>query len=136
MLGPWEPIAWSVTGAARDAGYEEAAQVHSKDAAERSRAAMLIARRLGHRRNEATAMANLAEELIFSGQADAALELMDSWETDTRRDSMYTIQSVDGARGDAQDRLVGRVRLVPGSGGYPSGERLTTCTGGRPCCRR
>jgi diguanylate cyclase len=80
-------LAW----AARADGDEETAQAIARDAAERSRAAMLIGRRLGHRRNEAAAVANLAEELAFAGRADEALRLLDSWEIDPARDSTYTI---------------------------------------------
>jgi diguanylate cyclase (GGDEF)-like protein len=80
-------LAW----AARANGDEDAALAIAMDAAERSRAAMVIGRKLGHRRNEAAAVANLAEELAFAGHADEALELLDSWEIDPRRDSTYTI---------------------------------------------
>jgi diguanylate cyclase (GGDEF)-like protein len=80
-------LAW----AARADGDDEAALAIALDAAERSRAAMLIARRLGHRRNEAAAVANLAEELAFAGRADEGLLLLDSWAIDPARDSMYTI---------------------------------------------
>jgi diguanylate cyclase (GGDEF)-like protein len=80
-------LAW----AARANGDEEAALAIAMDAAERSRAAMLIGRRLGHRRNEAAAVANLAEELAFAGRADEGLRLLDSWELDPALDSTYTI---------------------------------------------
>ncbi|WP_327002795.1 diguanylate cyclase [Dactylosporangium sp. NBC_01737] len=77
--------------AARADGDEEAALAYAMDSADRSRAAMLIARRLGHRRNESTAMANLAEVLAFVGDADQALRLLQSWEIDVQRDTVYTI---------------------------------------------
>jgi diguanylate cyclase (GGDEF)-like protein len=80
-------LAW----AARADGDEQAALAIAMDAAERSRAAMHIGRRLGHRRNEAAAVANLAEELAFAGRADEALRLLDSWPIDPARDSTYTI---------------------------------------------
>jgi diguanylate cyclase len=80
-------LAWQ----ARAEGDEETALATAMDAAERSRAAMMIGRRLGHRRNEAAAVANLAEELAFAGQADEALRLLDSWKIDPERDSTYTI---------------------------------------------
>jgi len=80
-------LAW----AARDAGDEDAALSIAMDAAERSRAAMLLGRRLGHRRNEAAAVANLAEELAFAGLVDQALGLLDSWPIDPELDSTYTI---------------------------------------------
>jgi diguanylate cyclase len=80
-------LAW----AARADGDEELAISTAMDAAERSRAAMLIGRRLGHRRNEAAAVANLAEELAFAGLTGQALELLDSWDLDPDRDSTYTI---------------------------------------------
>lgn len=80
-------LAW----AARADGDEVSARSIAMDAAERSRAAMLIGRRLGHRRNEAAAVANLAEELAFAGLADEALRLLDSFRIDPERDSTYTI---------------------------------------------
>ncbi|MFF5288824.1 GGDEF domain-containing protein [Paractinoplanes globisporus] len=60
-------------------------------AAERSHTAMLIAREHGHRRNEACALANLAEALGSAGQPARALELLDTWRIDPARDSAYTI---------------------------------------------
>jgi diguanylate cyclase len=80
-------LAWT----ARANGDEPAALEFALDAAERSRAAMVIARRLGHRRNEAAAVANLAEELALAGRADEALRLLDTWEIDPEHDSTYTI---------------------------------------------
>ncbi|MFI5908645.1 diguanylate cyclase [Dactylosporangium sp. NPDC051541] len=88
-------LAW----AARANGDEEAAAAHAADAAERSRAAMLIARRLGHRRNEAAAIANLAEELAFAGRPADALELLESWDLDPERDSTYTVTHHHDTRG-------------------------------------
>ncbi|MFB9441484.1 GGDEF domain-containing protein [Dactylosporangium vinaceum] len=77
--------------AARAVGDEETALAHAQDAAERCRSAMLIARRLGHRRNEASAMANLAELLTFAGRAGEGLRLLQSLTLDPDRDSTYTI---------------------------------------------
>jgi len=52
---------------------------------------MVIAREHGHRRNEACALANLAESLAAAGQPAHALTLLDTWEIDPVRDSAYTI---------------------------------------------
>jgi diguanylate cyclase (GGDEF)-like protein len=76
---------------ARAEGDEKAAVEAALAAAERSRTAMLIARRCGHRRNEAAAVANLAEELAFAGYSERALALLESWPTDPERDSRYTL---------------------------------------------
>ena len=81
----------AIAEVARDEGDEAAAISAAMDAAERSRAAMLIARRHGHRRNEAAAVANLAEELAFAGLADQALTLLETWQIDPDLDSTYTI---------------------------------------------
>jgi diguanylate cyclase len=80
-----------VAYAARAEGDEKAAVEAALAASERSRAGMLIARRHGHRRNEAAAVANLAEELAFAGYSQRALALMESWPIDPEQDSRYTI---------------------------------------------
>jgi diguanylate cyclase (GGDEF)-like protein len=56
-----------------------------------SREAMLVARRNGHRRFEATALANLAEGLAALGQEEEGLRLLESWQTDRELDTAYTI---------------------------------------------
>ncbi len=76
---------------ARAEGDEDGAIRHARDATERSRAAMLIARRHGHRRNEGTALANLAEGLALAGVPEQGLALLESWRIDPERDSRYTI---------------------------------------------
>jgi diguanylate cyclase (GGDEF)-like protein len=76
---------------ARADGDELAALAFSATAQSQSRRAMAIARRLGHRRYEATAVANLAESLAFCGRTDDALHMLSSWRLDPERDSPYTI---------------------------------------------
>jgi diguanylate cyclase (GGDEF)-like protein len=63
----------------------------AREATERSQEAMLVARRHGHRRNEATALANLAEGLTVAGVPERALELLDTWRLDPALDARYTI---------------------------------------------
>jgi diguanylate cyclase (GGDEF)-like protein len=76
---------------ARAQGDEAAAVRYALAAAERSQTAMAIAREHGHRRNEACALANLAESLAAAGQPAHALTLLDTWDIDPVRDSAYTI---------------------------------------------
>ncbi|MEV6635767.1 diguanylate cyclase [Actinoplanes sp. NPDC051470] len=91
--------------AARAAGDEKAALSTAADAAERFRAAMLNAGRLGHRRYEAAAVANLAEVLGFAGRTDEAMELLNSWAIDLRRDSTFTITHHLDTRGQILQSL-------------------------------
>jgi diguanylate cyclase (GGDEF)-like protein len=89
-----DTVACAIMGlsqAARAQGDEESAVRHSLAAAERSQTAMAIAREQGHRRNEACALANLAEALASAGQPAHALALLDTWEIDPVRDSAYVI---------------------------------------------
>ena len=80
-----------VAEAARADGDEAGAVRTALAAAERSQAAMEIARAHGHRRNEATALANLAEELAIAGQPERALALLETWRLDPARDAAYMI---------------------------------------------
>ena len=77
--------------AVRAAGDEARAVEMYRSAAELSRKAMLVARRHGHRRFEATALANLAEGLAAVGQELEALRLLESWQPDPEFDTAYTI---------------------------------------------
>jgi diguanylate cyclase (GGDEF)-like protein len=77
--------------AARASGYVAGAAALSRRATELSRKAMLVARRHGHRRYEATALANLAEGLAALGEEEEALRLLESWQTDPDLDTAYTI---------------------------------------------
>ena len=47
-----------------------------------SRQGMLLARQGGSRRNEATALANLAESLVHAGRPEEALTLMETWSSE------------------------------------------------------
>ena len=47
-----------------------------------SRQGMLLARQGGNRRNEATALANLAESLVHAGRPEEALTLMETWSSE------------------------------------------------------
>ncbi|MEV6299323.1 GGDEF domain-containing protein [Actinoplanes sp. NPDC051861] len=76
---------------ARANGDEEGAVRVALEATERSRAAMVIARRHGNRRHEATAVANLAEGLSLAGHAENALATLESWQLDPSLDTTYTI---------------------------------------------
>ncbi|WP_433378604.1 diguanylate cyclase [Actinoplanes sp. CA-142083] len=80
-----------IAEAARDEGDEEGSVRAALAAAERSQAAMVIAREHGHRRNEACALANYAEALGAAGFPGKALTLLESWEIDLARDAAYTI---------------------------------------------
>ncbi len=51
-----------------------------------SRRAMALARQAGHRHNEATALANVAEGLVQSGRPEEALALMQTWQMDPIED--------------------------------------------------
>jgi diguanylate cyclase len=89
----------ALASAARSENDESDAMTFSATAQRHSRSAMAIARRVGHRRYEGTAMANLAESLAFCGRVDEALHLLDSWQPDTERDSPYTITHLLDTRG-------------------------------------
>jgi diguanylate cyclase (GGDEF)-like protein len=60
-------------------------------AAELSGEAMLVARRNGHRRFEANALANFAEQLAALGREEEGLRLLASWQIDRALDTAYTI---------------------------------------------
>lgn len=77
--------------AARAEGDEATAARYALAAAERSQAAMVIAREQGHRRNEACALANYAEALGAAGYPARALVLLETWQIDLSRDAAYTI---------------------------------------------
>jgi diguanylate cyclase (GGDEF)-like protein len=96
-----------IAGAARAEGDEAGVVRAALAAAERSQVAMLIAGRLGFRRNEATAVANLAESLAVAGAPERALELLESWQIDPARDSAYTITHHLDTRG-AISMVMGR----------------------------
>jgi diguanylate cyclase (GGDEF)-like protein len=70
---------------------EDGAVRAALEATERLRDAMLIARRHGHRRGEATAVANLAEGLAMAGRPVQALALLESWQLDPAIDTAYMI---------------------------------------------
>jgi diguanylate cyclase (GGDEF)-like protein len=76
---------------ARASGDVVGAAALYKRATELSGQAMLVARRHGHRRFEATALANLAEGLAAIGEEEEALRLLESWRTDPDLDTAYTI---------------------------------------------
>jgi hypothetical protein len=82
---PWTPVRAGLAAGVpeippeayeeRENGAEADAVAHALAAADMSRQAMLIARRIGHRYYEATALGNLAEGLAFAGRPEEALEL-------------------------------------------------------------
>lgn len=88
-----------MAAARRDAGDETEALVLFRTATSHSREAMMIARRLGNRRNEVTSLANLAEGLSLIGEATQALSLLESWRVDRARDSPYSITHLLDTRG-------------------------------------
>jgi diguanylate cyclase len=77
--------------AARERGDQSTATGLYTRAAELSRQAMLIAQGNGNRRFEATALANLAEELAALGREEEGLRLLESWTIDPELDTAYTI---------------------------------------------
>ncbi|SFF72956.1 diguanylate cyclase (GGDEF) domain-containing protein [Actinoplanes philippinensis] len=107
--------------AARAAGDEEAAEAISAVAQGQSREAIVIARRLGHRRHEVIALGNLAESLSFSGRAEEALELLTGWQIDPERDSQSIITHIRDTHGSVclasgrYDEAIGHLRAAMAS---------------------
>ncbi|MFC4065810.1 diguanylate cyclase [Actinoplanes subglobosus] len=87
--------------AARSAGDETGARALSVLAQSQSREAIVVARRLGHRRHEVIALGNLAESLSFSGHVEEALELFTGWQIDPARDSPSIITHLLDSQGSA-----------------------------------
>ncbi|GAA2510854.1 hypothetical protein Ahu01nite_071790 [Winogradskya humida] len=77
--------------AAQESGDVTGAAALFRRAVKLSREAMLVARRNGHRRYEAGALANLAEGLAALGQPEKALRLLESWQADPELDTAYTL---------------------------------------------
>ncbi|MFG1603213.1 diguanylate cyclase [Actinoplanes sp. NPDC049265] len=84
---------------ARAAGDEETAQAELKRGSELSSEAMMMARKNGHRRYEAVAVANLGEAVALAGRPDEALELMETFYLDPVRDSRAVVTHHLDSRG-------------------------------------
>ncbi len=72
----------SFASVAREAGRDDEAEQHEREAMRCSSQAMRIASEQGHLRYEATAVNNLADSMSHVGEADAALRMLEDWTRD------------------------------------------------------